>query len=69
MVSGYERGWGLHRSGVRRARKVAVNLRRTSIQYIGAVVRTSKRNFAMLSKTALGLQGQTETSLKIADLS
>jgi hypothetical protein len=30
--------------------------------------RASKRNFARRNKTALGPQGQTETSLKIGDL-
>jgi len=44
------------------------NLIYVQLCIIGAVVRASKINYEMRSKTALGLQGQTETSLKIEDL-
>jgi hypothetical protein len=45
------------------------NLIYVQFSIIGAVVRAAKRNFAMRNKSAVGPQGQTETSLKIEDLS
>jgi hypothetical protein len=45
------------------------NLIYVQFSIIGAVVRASKRNFAMRNKFAVGPQGQTETSLNIEDLS
>jgi len=40
----------------------------SSIDIYICIIRASKRNFARRNKTALGSQGQTETSLKVEDL-